>query len=291
MRSSRARAVGQYVVDSTTSAIRRRDRSCWGRIFLSPVTNTPKPAASAASSSSPLVRLSQPISAVVRTSWPASARRRGLGTLWSSRMRGTPPQSPRLSLPGGVVDDRPHLLLRRVEHLGDLRRGYAAVRVFQDGVGRQPRALQQRRPAHLPRHRLHQLAPAPVDRPLRHGSPLFLVLCLHRPLRAGLPLPIGDEGGRRVQGPSRCMVAQPGLKALPTDLRLPEAGSVPPTGAATDGMIAAPASSPAGGSGGRGHGAPCALPAPPRRLSRVRLRRWRPGGPPRHDPVPVEIPL
>src|ERR1700731_2127970 len=96
---------------------------------VSAVSITSKPACSAAFSRSPLVKVDQPSSSVVRTVWPTKWRRRPQGIFLSSRMKGT--------LPLCVLVDLEHVLHCRSEPVvfNHVLCGLAQVHALDHRVG------------------------------------------------------------------------------------------------------------------------------------------------------------
>lgn len=78
---------GQLVVLRTSMAITLDTRFCWYLRFISVVTSTSKPRASATASSAPLFSVDQPCSYAVDTSCPGRRCRSGAGVPWSKRTR------------------------------------------------------------------------------------------------------------------------------------------------------------------------------------------------------------
>src|SRR3954454_11154527 len=131
------------LVPSTIRASCRPTNVCWNRMLRSPVTQTSKPARSAAVSSAPLARRDQLISQVVATSCPGSRPRTPSGTLWSNSTRRTRPHCLSGAAPG-VIQDPVDQIFRNAELLHDLGGRHAVIMVVDDGLGRQAGTLEDR---------------------------------------------------------------------------------------------------------------------------------------------------
>src|ERR1700688_2958330 len=129
-------------------------------MFLSAVTNSSKPAASAALSKSPLLSLSHPRSTASTITWPFSAYRKGAGVLWSNRMsiyrrcrrglRGVSIETSRRKFKHGY-----NLFPVQVEPLHDLVNGGPGFEVFKHNRNRHPGILKHPCAAHLAGNALH----------------------------------------------------------------------------------------------------------------------------------------
>src|SRR5208282_1373027 len=158
-------------------------------MFLSVVSSTSKPSASAAASNSPFLSVSQPCCAAVRTSCPCRWGRMGTGVAWSNKTRMSasyPNLRARtfgceisganlrgegrrfIETAGGKLDDSFDLFaIEAVIPLHDVVEAGARLEVFEDGGDRHPRALQHPRAAHLAGNALHRRTLRPIE--IRHG--------------------------------------------------------------------------------------------------------------------------
>src|SRR5579863_10013991 len=129
-------------------------------MFLSGVTKSSKPAASAAFSNSPFISLSHPASFAFVTAWPSKNAMSGAGVPWSKSMR--------IDRPGWLVrgrgriqtsrrefQHRYHLFPRDVEPLHDFVNGGSGFQVFKHNRNRHTGIPKQPGSAHLAGDALH----------------------------------------------------------------------------------------------------------------------------------------